>query len=167
MEDKICKLNLLSMKFRFQSISLQFALIGLDMRNNLVIRNLGQLLRTSLELIDDCMPTKSSNMALAVQLAHVNVQLKNRKRNKQEEMTTQAGSANDLWQMTEKSGNDMGSILSNIALRDDHSGYYTSLKGQTLTKAGGYNRQSSGYFMDGHLTPLGEYFYRFFNVGWG
>ena len=158
MEDKICKLNLLSMKFRFQSISLQFALIGLDMRNNLVIRNLGQLLRTSLELIDDCMPTKSSNMALAVQLAHVNVQLKNRKRNKQEEMTTQAGSANDLWQMTEKSGNDMGSILSNIALRDDHSGYYTSLKGQTLTKAGGYNRQSSGYFMDGHLTPLGEYF---------
>ena len=157
MEDKICKLNLLSMKFRFQSISLQFALIGLDMRNNLVIRNLGQLLRTSLELIDDCMPTKSSNMALAVQLAHVNVQLKNRKRNKQEEMTTQAGSANDLWQMTEKSGNDMGSILSNIALRDDHSGYYTSLKGQTLTKAGGYNRQSSGYFMDGHLTPLGEY----------
>lgn len=165
MEDKICKLNLLSMKFRFQSISLQFALIGLDMRNNLVIRNLGQLLRTSLELIDDCMPTKSSNMALAVQLAHVNVQLKNRKRNKQEEMTTQAGSANDLWQMTEKSGNDMGSILSNIALRDDHSGYYTSLKGQTLTKAGGYNRQSSGYFMDGHLTPLGEYFYRFFNVG--
>ena len=165
MEDKICKLNLLSMKFRFQSISLQFALIGLDMRNNLVIRNLGQLLRTSLELIDDCMPTKSSNMALAVQLAHVNVQLKNRKRNKQEEMTTQAGSANDLWQMTEKSGNDMGSILSNIALRDDHSGYYTSVKGQTLTKAGGYNRQSSGYFMDGHLTPLGEYFYRFFNVG--
>ena len=165
MEDKICKLNLLSMKFRFQSISLQFALIGLDMRNNLVIRNVGQLLRTSLELIDDCMPTKSSNMALAVQLAHVNVQLKNRKRNKQEEMTTQAGSANDLWQMTEKSGNDMGSILSNIALRDDHSGYYTSLKGQTLTKAGGYNRQSSGYFMDGHLTPLGEYFYRFFNVG--
>ena len=165
MEDKICKLNLLSMKFRFQSISLQFALIGLDMRNNLVIRNLGQLLRTSLELIDDCMPTKSSNMALAVQLAHVNVQLKNRKRNKQEEITTQAGSANDLWQMTEKSGNDMGSILSNIALRDDHSGYYTSLKGQTLTKAGGYNRQSSGYFMDGHLTPLGEYFYRFFNVG--
>ena len=157
MEDKICKLNLLSMKFRFQSISLQFALIGLDMRNNLVIRNLGQLLRTSLELIDDCMPTKSSNMALAVQLAHVNVQLKNRKRNKHEEMTTQAGSANDLWQMTEKSGNDMGSILSNIALRDDHSGYYTSLKGQTLTKAGGYNRQSSGYFMDGHLTPLGEY----------
>ena len=104
-------------------------------------------------------------MALAVQLAHVNVQLKNRKRNKQEEITTQAGSANDLWQMTEKSGNDMGSILSNIALRDDHSGYYTSLKGQTLTKAGGYNRQSSGYFMDGHLTPLGEYFYRFFNVG--
>ena len=135
------------------------------MRSNLIIRNLGQLLRTSLELIDDCMPTKSSNMALAVQLAHVNVQLKNRKRNKQEEMTTQAGSANDLWQMTEKSGNDMGSILSNIALRDDHSGYYTSHKGQTLTKAGGYNRQSSGYFMDGHQTPLGEYFYRFFNVG--
>ena len=99
-------------------------------------------------------------MALAVQLAHVNVQLKNRKRNKQEEMTT-AGSANDLWQMTEKSGNDMGSILSNIALRDDHSGYYTSVKGQTLTKAGGYNRQSSGYFMDGHLTPLGEYLERF------
>lgn len=103
-------------------------------------------------------------MALAVQLAHVNVQLKNRKRNKHEEMTT-AGSANDLWQMTEKSGNDMGSILSNIALRDDHSGYYTSVKGQTLTKAGGYNRQSSGYFMDGHLTPLGEYLERFYNMG--
>ena len=118
----------------------------------------GQLLRTSLELIDDCMTTKSSNMALAVQLAHVNVHLKNRKQS-QEEMTTVSGStssANDLWQMTEKSGpNDMGSILSNIALRDDHSGYYTNVKGQTLTKAGSHIRQSSGYFMDGHLTPLG------------
>ena len=117
----------------------------------------GQLLRTSLELIDDCMASKSSNMALAVQLAHVNVQLKNRKQPDQEEMTT---SANDLWQMTEKSGNrrDMGSILSNIALRDDHSGYYTNVKGQTLAKAGTHIRQSApGYFMDGHLTPLGKH----------
>ena len=116
----------------------------------------GQLPRTSLELIDDCMASKSSNMALAVQLAHVNVQLKNRKQPNQEEMTT---SANDLWQMTEKSGNrDMGSILSNIALRDDHSGYYTNVKGQTLAKAGTHIRQSApGYFMDGHLTPLGKH----------
>ena len=112
------------------------------------------------------MTTKSSNMALAVQLAHVNVHLKNRKQSSQEEMTTasedggvaSAASANDLWPMTEKSGppNDMGSILSNIALRDDHSGYYTNVKGQTLSKAGSHIRQSSGYFMDGHLTPLGN-----------
>ena len=65
----------------------------------------GRFLRTSLELVDDCMPTKSSNLALAVQLANVNVQLKNKKVVKND----------NIWQMTEKS--DMGNILSNIALR--------------------------------------------------
>ena len=72
----------------------------------------GQLLRTSLELVDACIPTESSNLALAIQLADVDVKIHSKK----------PISSDAKWPaMTEnKSSNDIGIILSNIALRDDH-----------------------------------------------
>lgn len=71
----------------------------------------GQLLRTSLELIDNCMETKSSNLALAIQLAPVNVQFKNSKN----EVGQTASSGNELWPTENtKDAEDMSSILSNI-----------------------------------------------------
>ena len=72
----------------------------------------GQLLRTSLELVDACIPTESSNLALAIQLADVDVKIHSKK----------PTSSDSKWPaITEnKSSNDIGIILSNIALRDDH-----------------------------------------------
>ena len=71
----------------------------------------GQLLRTSLELIDNCMETKSSNLALAIQLAPVNVQFKNSKN----EVGGQTSTGNELWPTENtKDAEDMSSILSNI-----------------------------------------------------
>ena len=90
------------------------------------------------------MPQKSSNLALAVQLANVNVQLKNWKKESNEDKF-------DLFdQMTEKSNDHMGAILSNIALRDDH-GVQTLAKEHQFSNYG-LNRQTS--FVDGHFTPL-------------
>ena len=102
--------------------------------------------RTSLELVDDCMPQKSSNLALAVQLANVHVQLKNSKDYPDNE---------DNWiaQQT-ATKKDMGSILSNIALRDDYSGYYddkTTSGSYSLSKPRNSRSQN---FLDGHLSPL-------------
>lgn len=106
----------------------------------------GQLLRASLELVDNCMAPKSSNLALAVQLADVNVVLQNKKQ------------SNFLLHMTEKS-DDVGNILSNIALRDADHSYYSAKGGSEsyLRPAANFDRSSSSstnYFMDGHLTSL-------------
>ena len=69
----------------------------------------GQLLRTSLELIDNCMETKSSNLALAIQLAPVNVQFKNSKN----EVGGQTSTGNELWPTENtKDAEDMSSIMS-------------------------------------------------------
>lgn len=90
----------------------------------------GQLLRTSLELIDNCMQSKSSNLALAVQLADVNVQLKNSKV--------------DL-------DYNMGNILSNIALRDE---VYEESKSQQSLSSGKNQPMTFNFMENGHLTPL-------------
>ena len=83
----------------------------------------GQLLRTSLELIDNCMETKSSNLALAIQLADVNVQFKNSKNSNELGSSLNAngygsgsGGQNELWptENTKNAAEDMSSILSNI-----------------------------------------------------
>jgi hypothetical protein len=119
----------------------------------------GQLLRVSLELIDECMQTKSSNVALAVQLAEVDVQL----RNKKDSDDQTASNNNNVWPpMTEKTNADdvaIGNILSNIALRDDHS-YYNGKKAAMRTSSTSHHgRLDDGeehrrYFMDAHLSPL-------------
>ena len=70
----------------------------------------GQLLRTSLELIDNCMETKSSNLALAIQLAPVNVQFKNSKNNEVSPWPTE----NTKDGKATEQAQDMSSILSNI-----------------------------------------------------
>lgn len=101
----------------------------------------GQLLRTSLELIDACMPTKSSNLPLAVEVANVQVHLKNTKSNAwQTQMTSERSNSAEM----------VGNILSNIALRDD------SGVGKLTKDYQNYDRSSStaGYFNAGHLTPL-------------
>lgn len=132
----------------------------------------GQLLRTSLELIDNCMETKSSNLALAIQLAPVNVQFKNSKN----EVGQTASSGNELWPTENtKDAEDMSSILSNIgktlapffvysllrgsselfsltALRDDHSYYYNEKKQSSMLKPSYESTHHS--IIDGHLTPL-------------
>ena len=80
----------------------------------------GQLLRTSLELIDNCMETKSSNLALAIQLAEVNVQFKNSKHSNDLKASTEVfevgGGQKELWptENTKNAAEDMSSILSNI-----------------------------------------------------
>lgn len=100
----------------------------------------GQLLRTSLELIDACMPTKSSNLPLAVEVADVQVHLKNTKTNAwQTQMTSER--SNSQAEM-------VGNILSNIALRDD------SGAGKLSKDYNAYERSSNGGYLNGHLTPL-------------
>ena len=69
----------------------------------------------SLELVDDCMQTKSSNVALAIQLADVNVVLKDKKA-KVNKFATNV----NMWDSEHE---DIGNILSNIAQRDDHEYY--------------------------------------------
>ena len=70
----------------------------------------GQLISVSLELVDECMPTKSSNMALALQVADVTVSLKEKKANSNGIFTP------NMWDSEHE---NIGNILSNIALRDD------------------------------------------------
>ena len=79
----------------------------------------GQLLRTSLELIDDCMETKSSNLALAIQLADVNVQFKNSKKELGFNANGFGAGGPELWPTENtKDAEDMSSILSNIGKRN-------------------------------------------------
>lgn len=112
----------------------------------------GKLLRVSLELVDECMQPKSSNVALAVQLADVMVALRNKKASAIEPTV-------DDWKMskgrTERTSSvdmgDLGDILSNIALRDDHS-YYKSHKA-AVSMQRPVQRQTS-FTTVAHLTPL-------------
>ena len=98
----------------------------------------GQLLRTSLELIDNCMETKSSNLALAIQLADVNVQFKNSK-NSNELGGLHAngyGGQNELWptENTKNAAEDMSSILSNIGKENF---YFQTLTSKVVYKLTG------------------------------
>ena len=83
----------------------------------------GQLLRTSLELVDACIPTQSSNLALAIQLADVDVKIHSKKKPTLPSQA-QTNTITKWPPMTKNNNNnnadDIGTILSNIALRDDH-----------------------------------------------
>ena len=82
----------------------------------------GQLLRTSLELVDACIPTQSSNLALAIQLADVDVKIHSKKKPTLPSQS-QTNTITKWPPMTKNNNNnadDIGTILSNIALRDDH-----------------------------------------------